>query len=381
MKKLILLLLLFTTIAKVRGQEAQNIADLDFLYQAIQKVPSYKDQLKSDKTYVQLYQQLRKELNTTDELIVFQKLAQLIFPLRDNHLALARKPDSNFKFISLKPEVDLVRLEKKLIEVPLDSIEGVFYEGQQKYLIYKQAPQVYYVQSIADNEVKAILCKNQFSSYDVVQFKFGSYPYVLNRNIKFLNGLLIGLNYAKEPGKTYYDVVERKEKYSYKMLNETTGYLSLGTFSSSNQNIEVATRFFDQISPTITTKNLIVDVRNNGGGGYKTSKQFLAFLDKFKGEVYVLQNAYTVSNAEQFILKLREKRKITTMGESTMGTITYGSNYGKRITLPSDRFTFYPTDMSGLKKELVYESIGIKPDVYLNPFTEDWVAQALKQIK
>ena len=122
-------------------------------------------------------------------------------------------------------------------------------------------------------------------------------------------------------------------------------------------------------------------MRNNGGGGYKTSRQFITFLKNFQGKVYIIQNGSTVSNAEQFIITLKEKEHIKTLGETTKGTITYGSNYGKTLTLPSNRFLFYPTDMRGLKKELAFESIGIKPDITLNPFKDDWISLTIKYIK
>ncbi|KLT65777.1 hypothetical protein AB669_09820 [Pedobacter sp. BMA] len=69
-----------------------------------------------------------------------------------------------------------------------------------------------------------------------------------------------------------------------------------------------------------------------------------------------------------------------TLGETTRGTITYGSNYGKTVSLPSGRFIFYPTDMKGRKKDLIYESIGIRPDIILDPFGDDWIEQTLNYV-
>ncbi|MCY1563076.1 hypothetical protein D9M68_1005620 [compost metagenome] len=72
---------------------------------------------------------------------------------------------------------------------------------------------------------------------------------------------------------------------------------------------------------------------------------------------------------------------MTTLGEQTRGMITFGSNYGKTLLLPSGRFTFYPTDMDGKMKELAYESKGVNPDIALDVFKGDWVMQTMEWIK
>ncbi|MGV3545569.1 MAG: hypothetical protein ACO1N4_00810 [Pedobacter sp.] len=87
-----------------------------------------------------------------------------------------------------------------------------------------------------------------------------------------------------------------------------------------------------------------------------------------------------MSNAEQFILELKPLKNVITLGEQTKGMITFGSNYGSKVVLPSGRFTFSPTDMNGIDKELAYESKGIDPDVALDTFKSDWITQALEYI-
>lgn len=381
MKRIIFSFLLLLG-ATVKAQEEKNIADLDFLYQAIQKTPSYKDQLKGDKSYQQLYQNLRKDVKFADDFEIYQKLLQLIYPIKDNHLGLYRKPDSIYKFEYLKPSIDLVELEKKYATFPKDSIEGIYYsyDGKYKLVLYLK-DNLYYLQSLNNGYIDAILKPTFDSRFDAVRFLPGKVPYVLYRNVGFSYGSLNGLPYRKENTTSYAGLVVGENKYEYRKIEEDIGYLRLSSFSSTDANIKVATDFFNGVKTSISTKNLIVDLRNNGGGGYKNSRQFIAFLNSFPGKIYILQNGSTVSNAEQFIINLKDKKHITTLGESTKATITYGSNYGKTLTLPSGRYLFYPTDMGGVKKELAFESIGIKPQVILNPFTEDWILQTLKYIK
>lgn len=381
MKKIIFaFLLMFNTFAVI-AQEDKNIADLDFLYQAIQQTPSYKDQLKGDKKYQQLYENIRKDLKTTDDFEVFQKLAQLISPLRDNHLGFWRRPDSGYNYVPHQYQIDSISTVSKYINKAKDSIEGVYQSGKIKYVVRLEKGNEYKIIDLSTGNLTGTLYKNLAGSYDMMQFMKYPYAYSLIRNIKLSNQLLIGSNYYKAGVKAFYNILSRKEKYEYKVLEEQVGYLSLGTFNSSDKEIKTATDFFNQVKSTINVKNLIVDVRNNFGGGYKNSRQFITFLKNYPGKIYILQNGYTVSNAEQFIIELKGRGNIKTLGETTKGTITYGSNYGKTLTLPSGKFLFYPTDMGGSKKELAFESIGVKPDIILNPFTEDWVLQTLKYIK
>jgi len=382
MRKFFLIALLLLAV-RINAQEAQNIADLDFLYKSIKALPSYKDQLKNDKAYQQLYTRLRKELNTADDFKVYQELLQLIYPIKDNHLGFYRKPDSTYKFSFLKPPINVVEMEAKYANYPKDSLEGIYYNynDSTKNIVFKQSKATYYLQNLTTGIVEAILHKTGAQNIDAIRFLSLTVPYVLYRNVRLSNGVLIGLNYQKKLSQNYAVLDPGDFNYEYKELGQGIGYLRLSSFYSSNENIRIATDFFDKVKSKITVQHLIVDLRNNGGGGFKTSGQFAKFLNKFKGRVYILHNSNTVSNAEQFVIDLKGKKDVTTLGENTRGTITYGNNYGKTIVLPSNRFLFYPTDMSGRTKDLAFESIGVKPDIRLDALTEDWISQTIKYIK
>ncbi len=381
MKKLLSILLFFALTLQLKAQEQQNIADLDFLYQAIKQLPSYKDQLKNDASYTQLYQQLQKEMNTADDFEVFKKLAQLIYPIKDNHLGFYRSADSTYKFKFLKAELPTADLIKKLEQTPKDSIEGLYYFGTKKYIIFQKAGPEYHVQSVESGIITAILIKNKFGSFDCIQFLNPPSSYMIRRNVKLINDGLIGLGYRKTKETKYNELGKTTELYEYRDLNEKVGYLRLSSFSSSNTNIKKATDFFDSVKSKINTQNLIVDLRSNTGGGYKTSGQFISYLTRYSGKIYLLQNAYTMSNAEQFIIRLKDQKNVVTLGERSSGMITYGSNYGNTLSLPSKRFSFYPTDMNGSSKELAYESVGVHPGILLDPYLKDWIAQTLEKIK
>ncbi|MES2650751.1 MAG: S41 family peptidase [Bacteroidota bacterium] len=383
MRKLILLLLAFIIIQNANAQEQQNIADLDALYKAIQKVPSFKAQLKNDHTYHQLYETLRNDLKSKDDFFIYQQLLKLIYPLKDNHLGLYRKPDSAYKFDYFKPTLNSNELERKYVGAPINSIVGSYYSlsGKNKAVVYEQSPGVFYLQNLSTGIVEAILKQTDSSRFEAIRFLNSPTPYVLYRNVRFRNGRIDDLRYQKVVGTTYNELSKGSDNFEYKALEKDIGYLRLSSFAASNTNVKKATDFFNQIKSQISVPNLIVDVRNNGGGAYKTSQQFINFLKSYKGHVYVLHNGFSVSNAEQFVISLKGRKNITTIGETTKGTITYGSNYGKTILLPSGRFLFYPTDMGGSARDLKHEDIGVEPDVKLDPLTGDWIIQVKEYIK
>lgn len=78
--------------------------------------------------------------------------------------------------------------------------------------------------------------------------------------------------YSKPYDQIYYSNLEENQKHKYKQINESTGILTIHTFAMGNKTSEEHKRYcsfldsiFSQIKLT-NTKNLIVDVRQNGGG-------------------------------------------------------------------------------------------------------------------
>ncbi|MTG97239.1 S41 family peptidase [Myroides albus] len=100
---------------------------------------------------------------------------------------------------------------------------------------------------------------------------------------------------------------------------------------------------------------------------------------KFKGNIYVLVNFNTISNAEQFTLKLKKLNNVMVLGGNTKRMLTYGRNYAVDKVSPS---AFFKIHFSGLnthwRKYLSYEGKGVRPDFYLSS-TEDWIEQAIRK--
>ncbi|WP_410222230.1 S41 family peptidase [Pedobacter sp.] len=374
MKKWILILAGVISFNALFAQNS-NETDIDALYHAITQTQSYKDQLKNDRTYQQLYSELKSSLTDTNEFEVFKQLCRLIIPIKDNHLGFYRTPGTAHKWPVIRAQFDLEYLK----QVHPDSLEGIYDAQGAAFAIYRTVNE-YHIANVKTGLLSGYIFKTPHSSFDAILFSNGPAPYILLRNVKLVNGDLIGTPFRKFTTLNYALLNDVKESYEFKSLNEQTAYLRLSSFSASPKNIDKATAFYQQIAGSLRCPFLIVDLRNNGGGGYKTSQQFISLLKKYKGKIYILQNAYTISNAEQFILKVRNLKNVTTLGTETRGQIAYGSNYGNNVVLPSKRFTFYPTDMNGKKEELAVENIGIKPSVRLNN-TADWIEQTLDYIK
>ena len=78
--------------------------------------------------------------------------------------------------------------------------------------------------------------------------------------------------YSKPYDQIYYSDLDENEKYKYLQVNESTGILTVYTFSMGNETMDEHKKyatFLDSIFLDVKTnniKNLIVDVRQNGGG-------------------------------------------------------------------------------------------------------------------
>ena len=173
------------------------------------------------------------------------------------------------------------------------------------------------------------------------------------------------------------------ETFEYKKLNEKTHYVRLGSFSGMTTNHNKAKQLLSTLESEILSGNVIIDLRNNGGGGPRTSDLFKKFFKKNKASLnlYVIQNNYCGSDCEQFLMKLKEQQKVTSYGENTRGALAYGyGNYSSpSLITPCNKFSLGLTTAK-YEKYLPYEVVGISPDVYLKN-NENWIEQVLKVIE
>lgn len=168
------------------------------------------------------------------------------------------------------------------------------------------------------------------------------------------------------------NLLKNISKFQLKNYNDDIQYLRIQTFQRNNVTIKNALRAL----------NLIIDLRNNEGGAKKEARKYFSLLKKYSkiGRLYILLNNQSLSQAEIFTLQLKQLKNVTTVGQTTKGMLSYGSNYGKRERLPSGMFEVYLTDMKGRSTLLKYEDHGISPDIPLNN-QSDWIEQVVGIIR
>ena len=187
--------------------------------------------------------------------------------------------------------------------------------------------------------------------------------------------------YSKNVGEVDHANLNSGRRFQLSSLRNDIQYLRIATFQATLTTMKESRQFYDSIRGLLVAPNLIVDLRNHEGGAEKEAKRYFGLLKRYakKGNLYVILNNETLSQAEIFTLKLLKLKRTTTLGQQTKGMLSYGSNYGKRVRLPSGKFEIYPTDMRGNARLLKYEDHGIQPAIILNN-DEDWIKQVIRVI-
>lgn len=415
----IVLALFFSLLTIVSdAQTNQYLTDLAALKSILQKTPSYKAQIKGEKlvSYNALYTRLAADtMYISNTYNYFYNLAQLIFPLRDNHLGFYQLPNfNNFKtkesidsFLTTKEflsypacKINIDSLKAELTQKPANSIEGIYhYDKFYSIGLFKSCDKEY-LGVILDTDVKWWL-KGQIA---VHLYEYGPNLYkaiyghprfknfILQGNEKYKHQSLVNSYFYASYSQSIYskqlnqvdnvDVAKPPAKFELKNITHDVQYLLIQTFQADNITMQESHRFYDSIKNSLKAPYLILDLRNNEGGSGKEARKYFVLLRKFikKGHLYVLINNGTLSQAEILTLKLKKLKNVITVGETTKGMLTYGSNYGNREKLPGGKFEIYPTDMKGSVKLLQYEDYGIRPDNILNE-DSNWINQVVELIR
>lgn len=413
---LTLVVLFWATV--MNAQTNSYLQDLAVLKSILEKTPSYKTQIKGAKldSFTILYNQLAVDSAAVTNYQQFRNLSKLLFLLRDNHLGFYEVPDYNhFKsketieafvktkaFLELpKYDIDIDSLKKVLAKKPADSVEGIYhYDRFYSVGLFKTSDKEY-VGVVLDSDV------NLWTRGQIAMHLFEMEPnffkaiyvhpltknFILETNEKYRNQSLVNSTfyfsysqkvYSKKLADTdYVNLSKDAPLFEMKNINEDVQYLMIRTFQANTATMKQSADFYDSIKNSLHAANLIVDLRNNEGGAGKESRKYFEVIEKFSktGKVYLLVNNETLSQAELLMLRLIKLTNIVTVGQTTKGMLTYGSNYGKRQRLPGGKFEIYPTDMYGGSLDLLkYEDYGIKPDIYLHD-NSDWIRQVLDIIK
>lgn len=399
----------------LNAQTNTYLEDLTTLKSIVEKTASFKAQIKGDKlsNYNDLYNRLASDTtNNANSYKYFYNLAQLLFPLRDNHLGFYQLPNYNhFKtkesidsFVTTKEfldyptcKINIDSLKAKLATKPAESVEGIYhYDKFYTVGVFKNGENKY-IGVVLDSDislwVKGQIAINLYESapnlykavYGHPLFKyFILQPVEKYQNQSLVNSYFYGSYsqkvYSKQLSQVdYVNLSKGSSKFALRNINDDVQYLLIQTFQTNTTTAQTSQRFYDSIKTLLRAPQLILDLRNNEGGAEKEMKKYLKLLKEYvkNGHLHVLVNNGTLSQAEIFTLELKQLKNVSILGQQTKGMLSYGSNYGKRERLPSGRFEIYTTDMNNGSAFLQYEDYGINPDVFLTD-GKDWIEQAVE---
>ena len=154
--------------------------------------------------------------------------------------------------------------------------------------------------------------------------------------------------------------------YAYARVAPGLDYVRLGSFNSFQPTLGRAEAFYDTLSDQLTGQHLIVDLRDNPGGGVRNSNIVYKILRRHRrhyARIFVLINHGTTSNAEQFALRLKRWSTVVTAGEASKGILAYELE-GKSVSVGCDRYVLRMATKRH-RRYLPYEGSGVPADIEL----------------
>ena len=394
-----LFILISITVLNAQVKDCSCKTDLEFLNQKIEQTPSYK--VNKEKYKLEYAKTIKSIENLNSGYDCFLQLNKLMLSLNDRHCNLygintgldeESKNDADkfkeFKTSNLyngypRPEINLDSLKKSLKQKANTSIEGVYYrKGYLTLGVYK---------TIKSSDYRVIVLESEIDIWEAGEVIYTLVPYgnnyllavggslsskrMISYGERIENGVFLTMQFQKDTSKANNSISLYPEStYLRKEISPETTYLKIGSFNSWNPTLSEADIFYESLEGTLTKNNLILDLRDNAGGGDRNSNGLYKVLKKFikKNNVYVLVNHRTASNAEQFAYKLNDFENCTILGNRTSGTATYeivNSNYN----LPCENYVVVLTSKEH-GKYIKLESMGLEPDIKL-AIENDWLIQ------
>ncbi|MBR9846687.1 MAG: hypothetical protein GYB35_11575 [Algicola sp.] len=400
-RRLFLFLIISNLFANAYSQkkDCSCETDLKFLDSKIRKTPAYKI---NKKAYNASYSSALKEVSNVHSMFDCHLLMnKLLISLNDNHSRVYSidkgandeiKADSEkfseFKTSEIfntypKPTMDLDSLRIVLKAKTKSDIEGIYNRDNLITIgVYK---------SNKNNNYKAIILDSQSDIWQVREMMYTLIPfgndYLLSiggsmsskRLIAYTerieNGFFYFMGFQKDSSETNYTInVPSENTYYRDELSDEITYLKIGSFNSWNPTLSEAERFYKSLEGQLTKPNVIIDLRNNSGGGKRNSDILYKILKSYAKEnkLYVLINHRTASNAEQFTQRLRKLDNCLVFGSRTNGSLAYEIK-DSQYTLPCNKFIAVLTSKKH-SDYLEFESQGIEPDITFD-FSDDWLSQ------
>ncbi|WGK64987.1 S41 family peptidase [Croceiramulus getboli] len=406
-RKPLSLLLLLLPLLSLQAQKSNCECEKDFLFlhEKIERTPAYKINRTA-------YQSTRAELQNAassaqSQYECYLILNKLLLPLNDNHSRiygidpgatseLRSRPEglAPFKKTALysaypKTALDLDSLKIALSDKPATNLEGIYTRGDSLRIGLVKTHKVV--------EYQAIVLSEGFELWSPGEVIYSYIPYgndyllgvgggisskrMIAYTERIDQGTFAFMGFSKHSEQFNYGAkLPTDNLYFRQELGPEITYLSVGSFNSWYPTLSDAEAFYASLENSLTKEHLILDLRNNGGGGERNSNLLLKILKKYAKEhnLYVLTNHRTASNAEQFTHELRSWKRATIFGQRTNGTLAYeikDSSY----ELPCGQFVAILSSKKHAEY-LPFESQGLEPDHLLDP-TSDWIEQVVEYIR
>ncbi len=366
-------------------------ADLAYLNENVIKLPSYKQ---NKLAYTETYQTALKNVTSaTHYYDCLELLNRVLIPLNDWHMGVIEKVPDSASVSNVEYPVyqgDLDTLENHLKNKSFEDVEGIYPVNKDFTfgLVYNEKDAVYQAVILKTNNghwIKGDIVY-QFIPIKENYFKVVGAQYPSKRLISYherINeGVILRAGFRKDTASTYYiKNPYPNELFLYKTLTPSIDYIKVGSFGSHYPTLREAENFYKTLEDKLIKPHLILDLRDNGGGGNRNSDILMKQLKKYvkHNHIYIIINASTGSNAEQFTVKLKELKNVHTYGDNTRGSLAYEIKPKDYHTLPSSGFlVILPS--KPYKKYLKYETKGIEPDFPLD-YKQDWIKNIQKHIE
>jgi hypothetical protein len=360
-------------------------ADLNYLNRLLRKSAPYKE---NKKGYEEAFLATSSKVTTgMSYYACYLALSELLISLNDWHASILEQVDDGSPSLVIYPEYagNIQVLAIELEQKPKDQIEGIYTNARLSMGIHFNEASGRYegiVLSSSDENWKAGDIIIEYKKLNNGYYKAMGSQFPTKRLIsyydRFNEGVLLRAGFRKDTTqKLYYKSPSPDELFQLKALNEQTQYLKVGTFTGQYPVLKEAETFYKTLEGNLTAEQLILDLRDNGGGGDRNSDLLLKQLKSYlkKGRLHIITNASTGSNAEQFTVKLKDQGQVTTYGDKTRGALAYEITPKDYHTLPSSGFLVILTGKRH-KKFLPYETKGVEPVNYLS-YTNPWIDQVL----
>lgn len=265
-----------------------------------------------------------------------------------------------------------------------DLISGIYYAGEDKVFVKRENEHLWFGVSINQNsenwpegKIRFKIQKDSNGNLEIFEF-FNNGMLFYQKNITIENGRISSTFWNKDH--KYYFNKNFNQNFTYEPINSSFDYIGIKTLKRTKTLIAEGKSFYQNNLKKLKKENLIVDLRNNGGGSLNQILPLMKSLKKNKSiqTVYLLINFKTASAAELAVLKLKNDKRTRIVGENSSGMLAYG--YGNKAFSTHTECFHYKVILSTTqenKNDVQYEYSGIQPDHYLNN-QSDWIEQVIQ---